>query len=248
MKWLFFLLVLLNVVAVGWYGFRGDEVVESADPVYAPPVSQRILALSEVRETTAQKPDEAEISFVNELEAELRALAEAEAKAEEVKVHKAVQAKVAEQLICPVMSFEKDQEKSQVLARVQGVGWKVKEYRSHGDRQRFWVYIDAPASRQDAIRAVDRLKQQGVDSFIINRGEMKGRISLGLYSSAEAANTEKNRITNLSDFVVKVFEHMRSVPLSVLEIEEGISESDWSSFASSLELGNMMIKLEKNPC
>jgi len=237
MKWLFFLLVLINISAFGWYSFGADTFVAKDDPIYAPPVSQKILTLSEAPEPIATDEKVEDNSLVNELEAELQALAS-----------EPVVQKKPESLFCPIMLFEKDQEKSQVLARLKEQGWNAKEYRSNGERQKYWVYISAPDNRQNAIKVVDGLKRQGVDSFIINRGEMKGRISLGLYSTAVTANTEKVRITKLSKLDVKVFEHVRNVPLSVVEIAQGISGSDWQLFISSSGFSKMMIKLEKNPC
>ena len=77
---------------------------------------------------------------------------------------------------------------------------------------------------------------------------MKNRISLGLYSSMERADQAKKRIQDKSGFTVDVYEHMRSVPLQQVDIEQPVDEKDWESFVSRFDLSKMMIKLEKNPC
>lgn len=239
MKWLFFLLVMINIGVFSWYNFGAEPYVLDEDPVYAPPVSQNIYTLSEVPKATVAVKKASSNIVTDALEAELLALTAKEDLST---------ANASGKMICPIVSFEKDQEKNEFLSKVKEKDWNVKEYRSNGERQKYWVYISAPENREDAIQIVDSLKKQGVDSFIINRGEMKNRISLGLYSTSETADEEKVRIAKLSKLDVKVFEHMRKVPLSVIEFEQGMSESEWKSFVSSLKLDKMMIKLEKNPC
>lgn len=242
MKWLFLLLFVVNVGAFSWYKFGAPPYIPNEDPVYEPPVSRTIYTLSEVPKGAVgvtQVEQEPDSTVTDALEAELLALTEKE----DLSL-----SQTKESLLCPKLSFEKDQERKSVLAEINAKNWSVKDYQSNGERKKYWVYIDAPSKREDAIQIVDTLKKKGVDSFIINRGEMKDRISLGLYSTSDTAEAEKNRIAKLSKLDVKVFEHMRKVPLYVIEFEQGINSSDWKSFVSGLKLDKMMIKLEKNPC
>lgn len=245
MKWLFFLLLLINVGVASWYGLVKKPFVSDADPVYAPPISHKVLALDEAPASAVVEQESSKSALSDSLasstEAELQGLVE---KAEKPKQLTAIK----EKLLCPIVYFEKDQEKALFLKTLQGKESHTREYRANGDRERYWVYIDAPSNREGALSIVDSLKKQGVDSFIINRGEMKNRISLGLYSASATANAEKGRIAKLSGLDVKVFPHMRSVPLFVVEFEKGVSEKEWQSWASASSLSKMMIKLEKKSC
>jgi len=66
-----------------------------------------------------------------------------------------------------------------------------------GKELSFWLYIAAPETpASGANRKMRRLSP--LDSFVINRAEMKNRISLGLYSSKNAPAKPKLRIQNLS--------------------------------------------------
>ncbi|TBR40854.1 SPOR domain-containing protein [Marinomonas agarivorans] len=246
MKWLFFLLVLLNIGSVTWYSLQSQSS-EISDEIYAPPTSGNIFTLDEMLELgdKFQQPK----TVVEKLDISLEGNKLDPApilKKEPTSTQK--EKDVTVKLVCPTIYFEKEQEKLSILNKLQSKEFVIKEYQTSGEREKFWVYIDAPEKREQAINIVDQLKLKGVDSFIINRGEMKNRISLGLYSTAATANAEKNRIAKQSGLIVKVFEHTRNVPLSVLEFEEGVTENEWRKFLSSLDLNKMMIKLEKNSC
>lgn len=239
MKWLFFLLVVVNICVVTWYNLQSNSLVAD-DLIYAPPVNTKIFTLDEGPLIDPDAQENIDIDLIDSVATELEQISEESPVIAEKKL--------PEKLFCPIVYFEKDQEKALIVDRLQAQALEFKEYRSTGDRDKYWVYIDAPEKREQAIAIVDQLRQKGIDSFIINRGEMKNRISLGLYSTSITANTEKERIANLSNLVVKVFEHTRKVPLSVIELEKGVTEKNWRALLSGLDLNKMMIKLEKNSC
>ncbi|WP_438462674.1 SPOR domain-containing protein [Marinomonas sp. PE14-40] len=239
MKWLFLLLVISNLGVFGWFNLVAVNKEAAAEPVYAPPVSQKILTLSEVPKVVKKpEPTVKEIEF-KAVEEELREITEAFEQLSSID---------ADQMFCPHIEFEKEQDKRAFLPQIDALGWQYVESKMEGQRQKFWLYISAPDTREQANRIVRALKVRSVDSFIINRGEMKNRISLGLYSVALTAEKERLRISDLSGFDVRVFPHLRKVPLSVIEISQGINESEWKKFISQINFGKMMIKLEKNPC
>lgn len=239
MKWLFFLLVIINVSVFGWYNFVAINRGAPPEPVYAPPVSQKIMTLSEVPEVVkVPEPTAKEVEF-KEIEKELREITDA------FEQHSSVD---PSQAFCPRIEFEKESDKRAFLPQIDALGWQYNESKAEGQRQKFWLYISAPETRQQASRIVEALKVRGVDSFIINRGEMKNRISLGLYSVSVTAEQERLRINALSGFDVRVYPHLRNVPITVVEISDGINESEWKRFTNRVNFGKMMIKLEKNPC
>jgi len=239
MKWLFFLLVIINICVFGWYNLVAVNKEIVSDPVYAPPVSQKILTLSEVPEVViVPEPTAKEIEF-KAVEQELRDITNA---------LEQFSSNDTNQAFCPRIEFEKEQDKRAFLPQIDALGWRYQESKVEGERQKFWLYIAAPKTRDQSSKIVKALKLRGVDSFIINRGEMKNRISLGLYSVSITAEKERNRISELSGFDVKIYPHLRKVPITVIKITDGINESEWKMFTSRMNFGKMMIKLEKNPC
>ena len=239
MKWLFFLLVIINICVFGWYNLVSVNKEIVSDPVYAPPVSQKILTLSEVPEVViVPEPTAKEIEF-KAVEQELRDITNA---------LEQFSSNDTNQAFCPRIEFEKEQDKRAFLPQIDALGWRYQESKVEGERQKFWLYIAAPKTRDQSSKIVKALKLRGVDSFIINRGEMKNRISLGLYSVSITAEKERNRISELSGFDVKIYPHLRKVPITVIKITDGINESEWKMFTSRMNFGKMMIKLEKNPC
>lgn len=239
MKWLFFLLVIVNVTVFGWYSVSSKQPTMDSDPIYAPPVSRKILTLNELpiaAEETKQTAKEVQFKSV---EQELREITDAFEQVSSVN---------SGQFFCPRIEFEKEQDKTTFLPQIDTLGWPYKESTIEGEREKYWLYISAPSTRTQATRIVNALKVRGIDSFIINRGEMKNRISLGLYSVSITAERERSRISELSGYDVKVYRHLRKVPISVVQITDGIIESEWKAFTNQINFGKMMIKLEKNPC
>ncbi|MBU2712107.1 hypothetical protein [Zooshikella harenae] len=52
----------------------------------------------------------------------------------------------------------------------------------------YWVYIPPQPSRKYALRKLKELKEQNIDSYIINDGELKNGISLGLFTKKASAD------------------------------------------------------------
>ncbi|MCV2404011.1 SPOR domain-containing protein [Marinomonas sp. C2222] len=235
MKWLFFLIVLANAAFLSWHSFVQDDAPIAVDPVYAPPVSTKIFLLSE-----------------NDPDAPKEALSPAPISNENLEevISEVVSAVVddAPALLCPRIEIERAGDKVLVEKELAESGWQYKEQEATGKRAKFWLYIAAPENAAKAQEIVKELTAKSVDSFIINRGEMKNRISLGLYSSEDRAALSKARIEELFPYTVDIYEHMRTVSLQYIDIERPVSEKGWAEFVSRFDLNEMTIKLEKNPC
>lgn len=233
MKWLFLFVVLLNAAFFSWHSFTQKESVAS-DPVYAPPVSEKIQLLSEVPSNTDNLSSQVK-SPNDHLETVLN---EAISKASESKVG----------LICPRMEVERSEDRLQIENVLMKFGWRYKVDEVMGKRPKYWLYIPAPKTPESAKQIVKDLASKSIDSFIITREEMKNRISLGLYSSQERAKEALERIEKESGYKADVYEHMRNVTLQRIIVEKPVTEEDWEKFTSEFDLTKMMIKLEKNPC
>lgn len=235
MKWLFFLIVLANAAFLSWHSLVQDDMPLAVDPIYVPPVSAKIYLLSE-----------------NGLDAPEGDLSPAPISNENLEkiINEAVSTVVDDVpvLLCPRIEIERAGDKVLVEKELAASGWQYKEQEVSGKRAKFWLYIAAPEEAAQAEEIVKTLAEKSVDSFIINRGEMKNRISLGLYSSQERADSSKKRMEALFPYIVDIYEHMRTVSLQYIDIVRPVSEKSWEEFVSKFDLSEMTIKLEKNPC
>lgn len=234
MKWLFLFVVLLNAAFLSWHSFVQDKPEKAKESIYGPPVSEKIHLLTESPAVTEQDYNTRMMSSESIEDALSKVIDEATGDQPE--------------LFCPRLETERQEDIKQISQVLKDFGWSYQEREVTGKRAKFWLYIAAPETPAIAERIVKELASKSIDSFVINRAEMKNRISLGLYSSKERAEQAKLRIQNLSGYRVDVYEHMRNVPLRQIDIEEPIDEKDWEQFVSRFDLTKMMIKLEKNPC
>ena len=241
MKWFFLVLVLVNAGFLAWHNIQGNGVVTVAR-VYAPPVSQKILTLDEapIISSTAIVPPQEDV--MEQLQAAI------DEQQLQVKIKQSNAQRVDTAGWCPQLTVEREQDRQQLVGLLQTAGWRYLEERMEGERLKYWLYIAAPASREAALEIVGLLKAKKIDSFIINRGEMKNRISLGLYSIKQTADQELQRIAQLSGHKVQVFEHTRVVPLYVLKTVGAVSDAQWETLSAELDVSKMIIRLDKKAC
>lgn len=243
MKWLFLLMVLANAGFVAWQGFSASDIGAEQAPVYAPPVGERIYLVGEKRPDEEVVPVSAPPTptqkVVNEVDqAVVNALQEQNNDAQ----------KAEESLLCPVVTLERSADLSIVTEALDRENLSYTQNDITGKREKFWLYIPAPATSAQAQSIVSRLKLKRIDSYIISRGEMKNRISLGLFSSKARAEQAQVSISERSGMSVNVYPHQRSVKLYELLLDRPISEQVWDSFLKTLDLSKLLIKIEKNPC
>jgi len=58
----------------------------------------------------------------------------------------------------------------------------------------YWLYLSPLISRQAALRQIDELRTQGIESHLIPQGELSNGISLGLFPRPEQADRLKRRL------------------------------------------------------
>ncbi|MEE9551673.1 MAG: SPOR domain-containing protein, partial [Gammaproteobacteria bacterium] len=63
--------------------------------------------------------------------------------------------------------------------------------------QLFWIYLAPLKSRESAVAAIEDLKKKGIRDFrLINTGDLRNAISLGLFSTQAAVNRRLNELKN----------------------------------------------------
>lgn len=235
MKWVFLLLVLANAGFIAWQGFSGSDRAMAKSPIYAPPVSEKIYLIDEMNPDTVQGVAQ-------------RSMTSSERIADEINQAVAKQQPSTQQWLCPVISLERKQDQAPVIAALNEAGFEFTREEASGRRDKYWLYIPAPDSTAKAQSIMKRLKQQGIDSYVVASGEMRNRISLGLYSSQVRAEQAQQSIAERTNMLVSIYEHQRDVSLLELLLAQPVSEADWQQFVSRLDLSKLLIKIEKNPC
>jgi hypothetical protein len=65
------------------------------------------------------------------------------------------------------------------------------------DNQLFWIYLKPQASRDSAIQAIEDLKSKGITDYrLIETGDLRNAISLGLFSTQASVNRRLNELKN----------------------------------------------------
>lgn len=247
MKWLFLLMILANAGLVAWLGFSAADTKIEKAPVYAPPLSEKIYLIGE------ELPDSNVAMSTNVYSNAPASTAESVANEVGQAVNNMLKNDAAtvvetENLLCPVVVLERDADRRLVTEAFNEAKIAFTQQEATGKRDKFWLYISAPATTAQAQDIVARLKLKRIDSYIISRGDMKNRISLGLFSSQERAEQAQESISERSGMPVNVYPHQRSVKLYELLLDQPITEQAWRNFLQTLDLSKLLIKIEKNPC
>ncbi|MFT2110367.1 hypothetical protein [Marinomonas sp. 2405UD68-3] len=238
MKWIFLLFLLGNVGFFAWHELERANIKVVEKNVYAPPVSQKILTLEEApEEGVVDEAVKQNVPVRNDLEAQLKAI-----------IDNAAVNNESTTLYCPFVETEKTQDRAQLLQKMQESGWRYREETFKRDTMKYWLYIAAPASRAQAAAIMNELKQKNIDSFRITRGEMKNRISLGLYSIQKTAKEEELRIESLVNYPVDIFEHTRAVTIFKIQFVDKITNVQLDELVNWAKTTKMMINVEKKLC
>ena len=65
------------------------------------------------------------------------------------------------------------------------------------ENQLFWIYLKPQASRDNAIQAIEDLKSKGITDYrLIETGDLRNAISLGLFSTQASVNRRLNELKN----------------------------------------------------
>ncbi len=61
----------------------------------------------------------------------------------------------------------------------------------------FWVYQNPEASRKAALRKLHELQAEGVDSYVIPKGDLENGISFGLFNQRKGAEDRLKNVTSM---------------------------------------------------
>ena len=105
----------------------------------------------------------------------------------------------------------------------------------------FRVMIPPAASLEEAFRKLRELQSQGIDSYVITRGNDALAISLGVFSNIKAANAAQQSNYGYESMIAKIQRLDRSywiVPYGTLEVAKALMQSIITDF-SDLEINQV---------
>ena len=101
----------------------------------------------------------------------------------------------------------------------------------------YWVYVPTDGTREQ-VRFIGRsLREQGIDNYPINDGELQGSLSLGLFRSRERADAVVSDAVN-EGFSANVYQRMQSIeePWFLLRGVDADIEPSLRQLGSELQL------------
>ncbi len=223
MKWLFILLLLANVVYLGWEIDRDTSLnrINVVSAIKIPAGTQKLVLLSELDKLPEMRshikldnklsvdsynsepvmPIEMNPNTMHMMESLLAepSIAKLDAQ-EENTVFNGLSESIestSKNVICYTYGPIPNEEESELLSKwldERDILYKQRQTDEQG-KQLFWVYLAPRDSREQAVAAMKDLEQKGVkDIRLIREGDLLNAISLGLFSSQARVNRRLNEI------------------------------------------------------
>lgn len=170
MRWVFYSLVVVNLVYLGWQGVM--MAVEPAAP--------KVPAASTV---SGQVPSVPTLKLLTEAPQGRRAPGAGPE---------------AGPGLCPVVgpwSGRGAAERARIQLAAVGLNGRIEAVSVQRDHLN-WVYLPPAETRERALAVLGELQARGVDSFIVKTGEDANAISLGYFSSADSAEGLRLKMRN----------------------------------------------------
>ena len=202
MRWLFILLLLSNVLYLGWEIDRETKIGirKTSSVMSIPSTAKKLQLINEMESLPELRTRESQIddrqSFI-ELDMELTTNQELVAELPEILVND------ADDFISTDFCFRYGPIPDEEIVRGLYDWFRSRsalaqiQYTEEQSSQMFWVYLAPQQSREGALAVMQEMKTLGLGDYrLINRGDLENAISFGLYSSREAVNS---RLRELND-------------------------------------------------
>ena len=181
------LLVANLIVAVAWFG--RDRLV-AAGLLAEPPPSHIDLPSRPLPTIGAPRRETATVPIVSE------GLAEPVDEASRLELAASDAAPV--ETCAAIGPFETREEAAAASARIESAGGEVRIVtESEVGEPDYFVYIEPAAARDLAHRIWQELVGQGIDAFVIPRGDRENGVSVGVFTIRELAVAQRDRVAEL---------------------------------------------------
>ena len=170
MRLIFFFLAFVNLVIFGWGYFfvertsLGDQEERRVEPV---------ASTEKVKELNVRSSNQ-ELDAIGDDEDEVREAP----------------------LLCHIVGpFSDSEESDNFIERLASMDIRSERHELElSVGMSHWLYLPPEVSRKDALRKLAELQEQGIDSYVIPKGELANGISLGMFTKKELADSQLKQI------------------------------------------------------
>ena len=224
MKWLFVILLSVNLVYFGWELDRQTRIDtgNSRQVITIPPGVGKLTLISEMKEPppprevvqtsdTMDKPPEEStdkggeesLSALNQDESNVRIeekfVDELVSRLPDISIPQMTEDAGTPKTMCfSYGPFPDNKQSNDLIDWFRAKNVEVGQRLEAGDQnQLFWIYLAPMASRDGALQTIEDLKKKGVKDYrLIETGDLRNAISLGLFSTQASVNRRLNELNN----------------------------------------------------
>lgn len=195
MKWLFLILLVLNLVYLGWELDRqtGIEIRQNRTVSTVPASAERLKLLHEVEvkpEMRRQSSAEEVTTDTEQQRVGLTTMEDLVMELPEILIED------SEGVLPPTSCYRYGPVADEALANELNQWFVSRDissdviYTEEQGARLFWVYLAPQGSRENALAVLAEMQGKGIGDYrLINRGDLENAISLGLFSSREAVDS-----------------------------------------------------------
>lgn len=199
MKWFFICMLAANLALLGWnWQHAGEYGLSGSGEGSAPPSGPRLVLLGEADAALASRQGSGAIAPPPPPAVAAAVSAEAAPSAPDVVSPPEERTAVALRCV-RLRSLESQAAAADVITALQQGGATVRgQGEEAGEIKRYWVMLPPGASAAAATPVLERLQRAGIkDFYLIRSGENMNAISLGVFSSKDAAQNRLQQIREL---------------------------------------------------
>ena len=258
MRWIFFTLLVVNIAALAW----GMVVTSNAPVKQAMKVSStsvkykgvpEVVMLSELSESSALLYQEIETTETQASDGatkpEERVVESISTDEPEKSVSHPAAGRDPERPVCEMVGPFKNMDGAKVLVeRLDAI--EIQSDIRHFDLpagMRYQVYLPPLPTKEEAFRKLAELQANGVDSYVIRKGELANSVSLGLFRKKSFAESHVKRLKGIGlDPKIEVIEDTVRELWVVLKQGEGLKMSSltWKNTMEGIDFAER----RKNYC
>lgn len=183
-------MVLINVAAGGWFWWSAQQ--SSVSEVGPAKVSIKESGSSAV---AGNYPELVLLEELNAAKLEEMVQAKERLRLEAVAQGQADIATDGQQLCTLVGAFAESRKAEYFVEHLRALDivGSVQQMEVPGESS-YWVYLPAEVSKKKALRLLHELQAKKIDSYVIPKGDLANGISLGLFSSEDAALRRQDEV------------------------------------------------------
>ncbi len=239
MRWILICLVALNVVYFGWEAYQSytvDAPKAKDQSSLAPLKGKKLELLTEVRSNPGGlKPPPS--------------LAGIEADSSNALRREVDRVQVSKQAMCiSIGPIAEQQDGEKIVDGLYKAGYqsKLQSLELSKDVQ-YWVILPSYSTRREALAVLRQLQSKKIDSYLVESGDFKNAISLGLFSKKSSAQGILDKIQEVG-FAAEIREKVRVKNEFWVRILPGQTIENLQKTLQPLVSADSGVKISKAAC